>query len=115
MKDKSQIEKELYSKMENELNNYLSELRKLSVEQVIDSAYELTVKKEMLYCFHPGSTYYDAEELSLLNKEKEPLQLLYDRWLKDDGGIHQSFEYTISSSLEKLAEQAKTNRSLEVR
>lgn len=115
MKDENKIKTELYSKMEKEFEKFLRIIDKSSVEKLVDSAYEITIKQELLCLFYPEYDYYNIKDLSLLNKEKEPLQLLYNDWLKFDGGIHEVLENSISLSLRTLEKNAKSNRMLEVR
>lgn len=115
MKDENKIKTELYFKMEEEFKKCLKKIDNSSVEKLADSAYEITIKQELLCSFYPECDYYDIKDLSLLNKEKEPLQLLYNNWLKSDGGIHQILEDSISLSLRTLEAKAKFNRTLEVR
>lgn len=112
MEDK--IRQELYDKLENEYNNFIDELKTLPPEKIIDKSYEKVMKEETLSMFIPESKMFDMEELKALNKEKNPLEYLYQGWMDSDLNINQLYEDNVRDSLYDLVEEQK-NKSKENR
>jgi len=105
MEDK--IRQELYDKLENEYNNFIDELKTLPPEKIIDKSYEKVMKEETLSMFIPESKMFDMEELKALNKEKNPLEYLYQGWMNSDLNINQLYEDNVRDSLYDLVEEQK--------
>ena len=50
---------ELYSKMEKELKDYKDSLKSKTPEEIMNSAYQLALKEEMICNFYPECLIYD--------------------------------------------------------
>lgn len=105
LNDKIKIREELYEKMEEEYNSFIEGLKKCKPEKIIDMAYEKVVKEELCLMFYPEFNIYmyDINQLRALNKLKEPLEALYEGWMKSDRGVHEVFEDIILGVLDELS------------
>ena len=56
------IREELYSKMEKEYDLFIENLKQLSPEKIIDSAYEKVMKEELVSMFYPEYEKYDIRD-----------------------------------------------------
>ena len=109
-----QIRKELYEKMQKEISDFKAELRTKTPDEIINSAYEIALKDEMICNFYPGCLVFDIEDIKRLNKCKYPMQELYDDWMDSDTNINSLLEDNIDEFfLELKEEQDKHKRSLE--
>lgn len=72
----------LYDKMSTELENFISELKNQSPDMIIESAYELVIKKSILSIFK--CTNFTHEEAKALFELPNSLDTLYQAWLKTD-------------------------------
>lgn len=72
----------LYEKVAKELADFIAELKTKSPDEMIESAYELTIKEDMVSVFE--GTDYSQTEAKALYKEKYPLDACYQEWLHND-------------------------------
>lgn len=97
----------LYDKMSTELDNFISELKNQSPDLIIESAYELVIKEDILSIFE--YTDYSQNEAKALFELPYPLDAIYQAWLKNDLSYMSLLEDTIKWELEKLS-NIKNNR-----
>ncbi|MEG2411523.1 MAG: DUF3848 domain-containing protein [Clostridium sp.] len=73
---------ELKVKVEAEYNVFIEELREKEAKVIIDSAYEIITKEDIVSII----TNQDIEEetLKILSNEKYPLNYIYNLWMKSD-------------------------------
>lgn len=108
------IRENLYSKMLQEYNNFITDLKKQPPEKIIEGAYQKVIKEEMLNDFYPEFRHYDIEQIKALNKTKKPLEELYQGWMDCDAGIHQALEDNIYDTLDDIVkEQKQKNKAQE--
>ena len=91
----------VYDKLENEYLNYVSKVKKLSVEEILEESYELTIKREFVDMLCDNNIFKKFQLLALLEKEN-PLQFLYYSWIKADSGIHNLLLEQLSDDFYKL-------------
>ena len=84
MENKLKID--LYEKLDNEYNSFVDSLRNKTPDEIIECSYEKIMKEELKEMFYPGNNY-EISELKALYKLKNPLEELYQGWMKFDGGI----------------------------
>lgn len=114
MNNEMKIREEVYNKMEQEYNNFIEKVKLKTLEEIIQSSYEKVCKEEILGDFYPEYEHYDIQKIKALNKCEEPLDEIYQEWLKDDGGLHQAMEDSIYDTLATLEkEQKEKNKSRE--
>lgn len=86
----------LRKKASDELENFKEEVENLPPKEIIDKAYELCIKEELLY-FLDDIDYYAEEKIEVLLKEEYPLDFLYHEWLRFDAGFEESWINLIQS------------------
>ena len=101
------IKEEIYNKMEKEYNDFIDKIKSLDIDEIIESAYGITVRKEILLFFESDNNY-DIRALRKLIREDNPLDKLYQDWLKTDGGIHEALRDSVNDSLEDLVKDKDT-------
>lgn len=91
---------ELNKKLNDEFETYKKKVIKKSPEEIINTAYELTVKEEIkdLLTF----MNLDDREVKMLLKENNLLDYFYEDWLDTDVPLSDSIEMTIEDSLINL-------------
>ena len=102
-----EIRQELYDKMQNEYNEYLNELKNSDAQNIINNAYQITMKEEIVSFFYPELEKYDIEDIRALNKTKNPLEELYQGWMDSDAGIHSVLEDSVDYTIEDLKKEQK--------
>ena len=89
------LEKQIYKKLDKEYDNFISEMLKLSKEEIINNSYKIAVITE----FKEFSINVDCNilELKALSQEQNILQSFYRNWLKyDDVSLSYVTEITIN-------------------
>ena len=69
------MEKELYKKLENEMNDYKAEIREKGVEYAIDHAYELTARQEIIDSIDLKELQRNIYDWSKKTNERYPIQI----------------------------------------
>ena len=90
----------LYEKMKNELNELKTELKSKPPDEIIQSAYELVTKEDILSVFEIEEDF-DLQEYKALLKTKKPLEYLYQEWLNYDGSEMDSIRNSVDFAIEK--------------
>ena len=104
------IRKKLYEKMQNEYNDFIEEMKTNEPEVIVNSAYQIAIKEELVGMFYPQEDKYDIEEIKALNKLPDPLEELYQGWMDCDAGICSVLEDGVSLTLEDVLEQQKEKK-----
>ena len=90
----------LYEKMKNELNELKTELKSKPPDEIIQSAYELVTKEDILSVFEIEEDF-DLQEYKALLKTKKPLEYLYQEWLDYDGSVMDAIRDSVNFAIEK--------------
>lgn len=69
----------LYDKALAELNTYLENMKTKPPQEIINSAYQIVNKQDLLMILE--SAEFTPAELNVLNELEHPLQVLYEEWL----------------------------------
>ena len=69
----------LYDKALAELNTYLENMKTKPPQEIINSAYQIVNKQDLLMILE--SAEFTPAELNVLNGLDHPLQVLYEEWL----------------------------------
>ncbi len=105
-----EIRKNLYNKLEKEFKDFIEEMKTNEPEVIVNSAYPIVMKEELLSMFYPESERFDIEEIKALNKIDSPLEELYQGWMDTDEGIHSVLEDSVSNTLEEVLKEQKEKK-----
>ena len=104
------IRQNLYNKLEKEFKDFIEEMKMNEPEVIVNSAYQIAIKEELVWMFYPQEDKYDIEEIKALNKLPDPLEELYQGWMDCDAGICSVLEDSVSLTLEDVLEQQKEKK-----
>lgn len=105
--DNIELRKSIYKKIQKEYDDFIENLKKQQPEKIIDKAYEITMKEEIVSGFYPECKTYDIDGIKALNKIKYPLEELYQDWMDSEDGIHFALENSVYYTLDKLVNRQK--------
>lgn len=111
-----ELRKKLFTKIENELEEFKRKLMQSIPEEIIDRAYELTVKDEIVGQIKEMNL--EDIELKALIKEKDLLSECYEDWINADGRLGEVIYYTMVDAVETIKEnyqKEQKNKSRESR
>ena len=100
------MEEKLLDKLRTEYRIYKKEVKEKGVEYAIDSAYEITVKQEIIDCIECDCDLSKTEIKALLSKENV-LDELYQDWISFDGNMREHIGYSVDKSLESIVDDYK--------
>lgn len=98
----------LYDKMKTELDNFKSELKTKSPDEIIQSAYELVTKEDILSVFEIEESF-ELKEYKALLRIKNPLEYLYQEWLSYDGSVMDAIRDSVNFAIEKQIDYLKSH------
>ncbi len=108
-----ELNERLYEKAYEEQEDYLSDLKKKSPEDIIETAYRITTRNDILTCLQPDICQLDRAEVEALLKLDYPISAIYDEWQRKDDTYLEQLIDTVFEYSEKLAkenEAAKTDK-----
>ena len=97
------FKEKLFAKVEKELEEFKQELKQKTPDEIIESAYELTVKKEIISQLKELNL--DYEELNALVKEKNLLSQFYENWIHSDGQLGEVLSYGMMDEIELIVDE----------
>ena len=97
------ISNEVYDKLKKELDDFKSELREKSPDEIIKSAYELVAKEEILIVFNADGNF-DLSQYKTILKTKNALDYLYNKWRDYDSLELNYFQECIRLAIDKQKE-----------
>ena len=104
---KAQLEEQLYERMSHENEAYLEELKTRPAEEIIESAYQIACRENILYLFEE-ETHLNVRQLQVLTEMSSPLRELYEDWCGRDSNemelLRGSIEDSTSGILNHRAE-----------
>lgn len=108
---------ELINKLEKEFKDFKESIKEKGVDYAIDSAYELTIKQEIIDIIHYDFKFSPIETKALL-KEDDLLQDLYDEWLDSDSNFREpimdSFDERISEISKEYLHKLEPNEAIDL-
>ena len=104
------IRKKLYEKMHNEYNDFIEEMKNNEPQFIVNNAYQIVIKEELVAMFYPESEQYDIDEIKALNKTKNPLEELYQGWMDSDAGIYSVLEDNVSDTIEEIQKEQREKK-----
>ena len=104
---KAQLEDQLYERISHENEAYLAELRTKTADEIINSAYQIACRENILYLFEE-ETQLNVRQLQVLMEMSSPLRELYEDWCGRDSNemelLRGSIEDSTSGILNHRAE-----------
>lgn len=115
LKDKfcdSRVRKELYYKLENELDSYMEDLKRSAPEGIIRRSYETVMKQELVWLFYPDEERYSLDEIKALKDCDNSLDTLYHRWMDVDLNLSELLEDSVGEIVSDLAYSVESHSKL---
>ena len=110
------LNQRVWKKMQAELDGFIAELKTKPPDEIIESAYELTYKEDILQSFdfdfevnHPLTNEQAKALLSL----KIPLDYLYQEWLDYDDSVLDTLRQSNELAIKKQTKYLKTRAEKE--
>lgn len=107
MNNEIEIRVKVYQKLEEEYKEFMDNLRALEPRQIFDKSYEKVIKEELVTMFFSESIEFDSSDMLALYKSNNPLEELYQGWMKFDGGIHTVLEDSVNNTIKNLKTEQK--------
>jgi len=98
-----ELKKKLTKKLNEEYKEYISELKELSIDEVIEKSYETTMKKQFLSLLGEEKNI-DRNELRALLDTNNTLDELYEQWDIDINNFDEVIDDTFIYSLNEIVE-----------
>lgn len=100
-----QLNTALYEKMYAEQQEFISSLKTMTPENIIQYAYELVIREEILLSLEENDL--DARQCKALLKEKKPLDKLFLAWEKHEGDHMNEIRDCIENKADELVKLAR--------
>ena len=113
MLKKPTLSDQLFFKMKKELDTFKADLMTKPPQDILNAAYELTIKEDLLCIFEMEDRFSEKECRALL-KCKAPLDYLYQEWMDTDvtymDVLRDSVQNTIDKQVESFAKTVRSSR-----
>ena len=96
-------------KITNQYNDFISELYKLSPEEIVNRANEKTIKEEIIYYLQ--AIDYSPKQYEAMLKDEDLLNELYFEWTSSNEDFYEMLEAPIDKYINLLQERNRINRS----
>lgn len=83
--DKQEIVQKLKEKFEDNYHSYLRDLQGMNIHELIEKAEEIAATKQVYQELKDGG--YNVDYLEYLLRFRNPLEVVRDQWLKEQGDI----------------------------
>lgn len=106
----------LFEKMQAELDSFIEELETKPPSEIIEFAYELTYKEDILQSLvfdFEGNYPLTNEQAKALLSLKYPLDYLYQEWLDYDGSVLDTLRQSNDLAIKKQTEYLKSRADKE--
>lgn len=102
------LQKQLYEKAAAQQQKFVQELRESTPEAIIEQAYELVIREDILIIFE--SEDLPKKQVKELLKLKEPISECYARWLHNDYSHMDMLKDTIGELADDLAKHSEEQK-----
>lgn len=93
-------EDQLIEKAEAEYETFIDELKLLDKGQIIDKAYEIVAKSDILALIQCED--YSSDSLDTLLRLDKPLSTIYSKWLETDSSVMDELRNTIDETAREI-------------
>ena len=90
-------------KVKNDYEEFIKKMRKLEPDEIIENAYEISIKliiKEIM-----EDKYFTADEIKLLHKCGNVIDVCYDKWIDMEEDFGDVIELAIDKKIEDLEDE----------
>ena len=94
------MQKQLIERIHEEHREFLAELQKQPADKIIRRAYEICYREEFMGLLE--ACYLDDEDIAKLLQLPNPVEFLYNEWLKTDASVCQMLEDVIADYLAEV-------------
>ena len=98
MENEEILKEKLIEKVENEYKEFVEELKKKTPEEIIENAYELTSKDEIIGQLKEMTL--DEDEIKTMLQENDLLAQFYSDWLDHDSQLGENISYSMTDTIE---------------
>lgn len=113
MAKRKSLEDRAYEKINREMNEYLAEIKTKSPEEIVEAAYEITYKQEILSMFECEGEF-NKEQCKAVLKTKNALDHIYQEWVDYSGigldALKDSVRETLNSRFEHIKAKQHIDR-----
>lgn len=102
----------LVQKSNLEMKSFLTDLENKSPKEVIESAYELTMKNEMMFALKDDSL--TNEQIKTLAKCDYPLEKCYRSWIKNDLSYTDILQASVAETANREIEYQRSEVDLDI-
>ena len=106
------LEDRAYEKIKREFDEFIADLKTKSPTEIIEAAYEITYKEEILNLFEWEGAFNTSQCKAIL-RAKKPLDMLYQEWNEYDGSVVDTLKDSIVFSLNKEIELHKAKQHID--
>ncbi len=103
----------VYDKLKREFDNFKAELREKTPDEIIQSAYELVAKENILMSFEFEESFSESQYKAIL-KTKYPLDYLYHEWLDFDSFemnyVQECIVHAVDKQIDYFKSQSKNEK-----
>lgn len=103
MDNTEELSNKVYKKLEHEFDMFKESCLSKTKEEIINSAYEITIKEEIVESFK--NKVYDEEQYLALLENDNMLENIYQDWMNAETGIHIPIEESIDFYLDEIEEK----------
>ena len=111
MNDTEKLSEQLYDKALNEMNAFLDDLKTKPPEEIIENAYKITVRQDLMVILE--SEDFSPYEIEVLANLDHPLQVLYEQWVSTEDrhmeDLRDSMQSYFDTALQYQANKLYTN------
>lgn len=98
----------LYKKVQKEFNEFITKLKEMSPEAIIEMAYEKVIKEDLLCVFE--NREFNSSEAIALYHEKYPLDKAYQDWLKSDVTYMEILNDSVNDTIKQTLKEYRGNQ-----
>jgi hypothetical protein len=112
MAKKKSLDDRAYEKVQREFDAFIADIKTKSPNEIVNAAYEIVYKEEILSMFEIDGAFNDKQSLAIL-KTKNALDYLYNEWLDYDGSVIDTLKDCVENSLNVRFEHIKAKQIAE--
>lgn|GEM_PF-6528609 len=89
----------LYDRMNRELNDFLDELRGKTPQEIIDAAFAIVIRQDILLLFDDHD--FEKRQLDVLLTLEKPLSCLYEAWFDSDASYMEQLREVVEGVMDE--------------